>query len=148
MKGVKAGFSFSVDVGPLLVKVFDSLKVTHVSGIQEGREAFLIFVIEPLDDLLLVVFLIYFVKAFFGLGLASIQFGRVLNVQLDDIKLIFIGEFVEDIVLGFVKDLNRIEVWVFGEKLVDFRQIAAFKKNPLDFFLLVLWEHLGMMVER
>jgi hypothetical protein len=110
VKGVKAGFSFSVDVGPLLVKVFDSLKVTHVSGIQEGREAFLIFVIEPLDDLLLVVFLIYFVKAFFGLGLASIQFGRVLNVQLDDIKLIFIGEFVEDIVLGFVKDLNRIEV--------------------------------------
>jgi hypothetical protein len=55
--------------------------------------------------------------------------------------LIFVGEFVEDVVLGFVEDLNWIEVWVFGEELVDFREIAAFKKNPLDFFLLVLWEH-------
>lgn len=94
MKSIKSSFSLWVDIGSLLMKIFYSLQVAHVSGIKKGAEAFLVFFVKPLDDLLLVVFLVDFVQTFFGLGLFTIEFDSMMNVKLDNIKMIFICQFV------------------------------------------------------
>lgn len=138
MKSIKPGFSFSVDVGSLLVKVFYSLQVAHVSGVQKRCESFLVFLIEPLDDLLLVIFLVDLFQTFLGLSLSAIQFYGMMNVKFDNIEMVFVCQFVQDVIDGFIKDIAWIEVFLLAKELINLGQISTFKKDPFGLFLLLL----------
>ena len=114
VESVEPGFGLCINVGPLLMKVFYSLQVAHVGRVQERRETFFVFLIEPLDDCLLVVFLVNLVQTFLSLGLSSVQFYRVMNVKLDHIQVVFVCQFVQDIIMRFVKDMTWIEVFILS----------------------------------
>ena len=94
MKGVESGFGLCVNVCSLLVKVFDCLKVTHVSCVQERRKSFLVFLVEPVDDLLSVIFLVDFFQTLLYLGLPAIEFYSVVNVEFYDIEVVLVSQFV------------------------------------------------------
>jgi hypothetical protein len=111
---VESGFGFGINVSSLLVKVFYSLQVSHVCCVQERSEPFFVLFIEPLDDLLLVVFLVNLFQTFLSLGLSPVQFYRVMDVKLDHIQVVFVCQFVQDVIVRFVRDLTWINVLVLS----------------------------------
>jgi hypothetical protein len=94
MESVETCLCLGINIGPLLVKVFYSLQIAHVSCIQKGRKPFFIFLVEPLDDLLSVIFFVNFIQALLKLGLFTTKLDGMVNVELDNIKVILICQFV------------------------------------------------------
>lgn len=138
MKGIQTSFSLGINVGAFIIKIFNSLEVAHVGGIQKWREALLILFIEPLNQLLLVVFEVYLLKAFFGIRNLPVKFACMMDVKLYDIKMIFIGQLMQHIIFRVVKDLARIQLLILSKKFVYLCDISRFEENFPYFLLLLL----------
>ena len=144
MKSVESSFGLCINVSSLLIKVFYSLQVSHVCRIQKRCESFFVLLIEPLNDLLLIVLLVNLVQTFLSLRLSTVQFYRVMNIKLNHIQVVFVCQFVQHVIVRFIKGMTGIKILMLSKELINLGEISTFKKYPFGLFLLLLRYHYGL----